>query len=492
MVAGRKIFYIAIFLSLVGGCAKILGFEEPEVDRRDGGLTGAAAMAGGGAGGGGGIGGVGATGGAGIDASAGGAAGAAGASGSVSSGGAGAGGAGAAGGVDGGADANGGAGSGGGGNGGTGGIDAGPGGGGNGGTAGVSGGAGGGGNGGTGGIDASAGGGGNGGTAGVSGGAGGGGTGGTAGGSGGAGGAQPDATVVDTGVIIDGSPKDIVASDVTMGACCTQIDLSLCRFTMSAAFRTCWACTPGCYAPVMPTTPVDPITKCDCSGRTGNQRCIKIENRCNRQVRAKGPNNSTVDLNSGDCSTSYTTAGFRAEGSTNCETGTCDPSGPHTLVEMNLATTVGGTDWYDLSHVDGANLPIGIYLVKGTFTPPTSPSSCECLDRECRVDIKATTCLPRNQLTNASSKVYACAAECRLDPAGDPNHDLACCTGTASTPDKCPPTSSAVQRDYQMFRFPCPQAYSYTYDEMHEVDQDYVLCTCKNTLHTDYDIIFCP
>jgi len=59
----------------------------------------------------------------------------------------------------------------------------------------------------------------------------------------GAGGYPPDATVVDTGVIIDGSPKDIVASDVQLGGgCCKQIDLSLCRFKVSAAWRTCWAC----------------------------------------------------------------------------------------------------------------------------------------------------------------------------------------------------------------------------------------------------------
>jgi hypothetical protein len=305
-------------------------------------------------------------------------------------------------------------------------------------------------------------------------------------GAGGAGGYPPDATVVDTGVVIDGSPKDVVASDTNMGGCCAQIDLSLCRFKVGAAYRTCWACTPGCYASLMPSTPVQPISKCTCDGRPAGQRCVKVENRCGEMIRAKVPNNGTKDLQPGDCVTTFTNAGFRIEGSTGCVGNTCDPI-PHTLVEMNL----GNMDWYDLSHVDGANLPIGFYLVKGSFTPPTTPQNeCNCLDRECRIDIKNTTCIERNKLRNKDGKVFACAAECRVDPAGNPDHDVACCVNGASVPDKCLPSEPAIQRDYQMFRFPCPQAYSYPYDEMHEVDKNYVLCTCS--AKPDYDAIFCP
>jgi Thaumatin family len=306
------------------------------------------------------------------------------------------------------------------------------------------------------------------------------------GGSGGSGGYPPDATVVDTGVVIDGSPKDVVASDTQLsGGCCKQIELSQCRFTVGASYRTCWACEPGCYDSLKPPTPVEPITKCNCDGRPAGQRCVKVENRCSEMIRAKVPNNGTKDLQPGDCVTTFTNAGFRIEGYTGCVGNTCDPI-PHTLVEMNL----GNTDWYDLSHVDGANLPLGFYLVKGSFTPPTTQNECNCLDRECRIDIKNTTCIERNKLRDKNGKVFACAAECRVDPAGNPDHDVACCVNGASVPDKCLPTEPAIQRDYQMFRFPCPQVYSYPYDEMHEVDQNYVLCTCS--AHPDYDAIFCP
>jgi hypothetical protein len=302
----------------------------------------------------------------------------------------------------------------------------------------------------------------------------------------GTGGYPADATVIDTGVVIDGSPKDVVASDSSMGGCCKQIDLSLCRFKVGAAYRTCWACEPGCYASLMPSTPVEPITKCNCDGRTAGNRCIKVENRCKEMIRAGIPNKKTKDLQPGECVTEFTNTGFRIEGSTGCVGNTCDPI-PHTLVEMNL----GNLDWYDLSHVDGANLPIGFYLVKGSFTPPTTPQNeCNCLDRECRIDIKNTTCIERNKLKDKNGKVFACAAECRVDPAGHPDHDVACCVNGASVPDKCLPSEPAIQRDYEMFRFPCPQAYSYPYDEMHEVDKNYVLCTCA--AKPDYDAIFCP
>jgi hypothetical protein len=293
------------------------------------------------------------------------------------------------------------------------------------------------------------------------------------GGASGAGGGYPaDATVVDTGVIIDGSPKDVVASDAQMsGGCCKQIDLSLCRFKVSGYWRTCWACEPGCYASLMPSTPVQPITKCTCAGRPAGQRCVKVENRCSEMIRSKIPNNGTKDLQPGDCVTTFTNGGFRIEGSTGCVGNTCDPI-PHTLIEMNLGAAAGALDWYDLSHVDGANLPLGFYLVKGSFTPPTTQNECNCLDRECRVDIKNTTCIERNKLRDKNGKVFACAAECRVDPAGNPDHDIACCVNAASVPEKCLPSAPPIQRDFQMFRFPCPQAYSYPYDEMHEVDGD--------------------
>jgi hypothetical protein len=310
-------------------------------------------------------------------------------------------------------------------------------------------------------------------------------TGGTAGTAGatGAGG-----SAVDSGkdVIVAADAKD-VSGDAAWGACCHQIPHDQCRFPMNN-WQTCWACDPGCYDAIRPTTPVAPITKCNCDGRPAGNRCMKIENRCSFQVRAtmKG---LTKDLQPGDCTTGFVADGTRVEGTTGCETGKCDPAVPHTLAELNL----GALDWYDLSHVDGANLPFGMYLVKGTFSPPAKNTQCDCQDRECRVDIKNTTCLPKYQLKNAAGKVYACKDMCISNP--DPTLDQACCRGQWSAPKDClpaTPTAGFVMKDeYSMFRFPCPQVYSFAYDEEHEVDGQYVLCTCPGG-KIDYDFIFCP
>jgi hypothetical protein len=311
------------------------------------------------------------------------------------------------------------------------------------------------------------------------------------GGSGGAGltggaGASGSAQDASNDVIVAADAKD-VAGDARWGACCHQIPHDQCRFPMNN-WQTCWACDPGCYDAIRPTAPVTPITKCTCDGRPAGNRCMKVENRCAFPVRAT-MKNFTKDLQPGDCATGFITGGTRVEGTTGCETGKCDPAVPHTLAELNL----GATDWYDLSHVDGANLPFGMYLVKGTFTPPAKNADCNCQDRECRVDIKNTTCLPKYQLKNATGKVYACKDMCINNP--DPTLDQACCRGQWSAPKDCvpaTPTAGFVMKDeYEMFRFPCPQVYSFAYDEMHEVDGQYVLCTCPGG-KIDYDFIFCP
>jgi hypothetical protein len=264
---------------------------------------------------------------------------------------------------------------------------------------------------------------------------------------------------------------------------------------------------------------VAPITACGCDGRTGNNRCIKIENRCKVPVRVIDSSNAlSKDLAPGACTQEITTKGPRLHGETGCASGTCDP-GPQSLIEINA----GDLDWYDISHVDGANLPIGLYLRKGydaAFTgPKTGVGQCSCLNRECRVDIKSTTCKPEHQVKNAAGQVTACKSQCAQNKAANEccrNDGAAKCDrpanypgpypicGDYGVPYNCVPTHNAydtsgnvstnanfvLQHDYEMLRFACPQVYSYAYDEQHEVDGEYVLCTCA--AHPDYDIVFCP
>jgi hypothetical protein len=289
---------------------------------------------------------------------------------------------------------------------------------------------------------------------------------------------QDRSSSVDTGV------RDIVTSgDADLSKCCVQIPKSECRVQW-ATWQTCWRCAAGCFDSIRPTTPVEPITKCGCDGRPGGQRCFKFENRCSYAVRAR-TDTLTKDLNPGECATEFRAKGTRVWGETNCQTGTCD-KGWKTLAELNLQPT---DDWYDLSHVDGANLPLGMYPVKGTFTPYTGNEDCRCRSRECRVDIKNTTCKPANQVKNGSGQVTSCNAQCAVASTADKPY--ACCQGVANVPQVCLATTASIQVDYQMFRFPCPEAYSYAYDEANEVDAQYVLCKCGGG-KVDYDFVFCP
>ena len=96
------------------------------------------------------------------------------------------------------------------------------------------------------------------------------------------------------------------------------------------------------------------------------------------------------------------------------------------------------------------------------------------------------------KIKNASGQVVSCTAQCNVASAADKPY--ACCRAPADVPNICVPTTPSIQADYDMFRFPCPQVYSYAYDENHEVDGQYVLCTCGPATGSkvDYDTIFCP
>ena len=64
---------------------------------------------------------------------------------------------------------------------------------------------------------------------------------------------------VDSGkdVIVAADARDVLG-DAAWGACCHQIPHEQCRFPMNN-WQTCWACDPGCYDAIRPTTPVAPI-----------------------------------------------------------------------------------------------------------------------------------------------------------------------------------------------------------------------------------------
>ncbi|BAT95405.1 hypothetical protein LR48_Vigan02g143100 [Vigna angularis] len=145
---------------------------------------------------------------------------------------------------------------------------------------------------------------------------------------------------------------------------------------------------------------------------------------------------------------------------------TCNGAGgtpPATLVEITVAEN-GGQDFYDVSNVDGFNIPMSV-------TP--QGGSGECKSSTCRSNINAA-CPAELQMKGSDGSVIGCKSACLAF--GD---DKYCCTGAYNKAETCPPT------DYsRFFEEQCPEAYSYAYDDKNST------FTCSN--RPDYVITFCP
>ncbi|CAL5079901.1 unnamed protein product [Urochloa decumbens] len=133
---------------------------------------------------------------------------------------------------------------------------------------------------------------------------------------------------------------------------------------------------------------------------------------------------------------------------------------PATLAEFTLGG--GAMDFYDISNVDGFNLPMGI-----------APAGGRCQRASCAADINAA-CPPELAVKAPGGATVGCKSACLAF-----NTDEHCCRGAYGTPDKCKPS-----RYSQFFKQKCPQAYSYAYDDRSST------FTCNGGV--DYQVTFCP
>ncbi|KAH9710966.1 Pathogenesis-related thaumatin superfamily protein [Citrus sinensis] len=154
-----------------------------------------------------------------------------------------------------------------------------------------------------------------------------------------------------------------------------------------------------------------------------------------------------------------------------CGSGTLECSGsgaapPATLAEFTL-NGAGGLDFFDVSLVDGYNLPMLV-------TPQTqSGTAGNCTAAGCIAELN-NACPSELKVTEAGNgEDVACKSAC--EAFGDPQY---CCSGAFATPDTCKPTSYSM-----FFKNACPKAYSYAYDDGTST------FTCAAA---DYVITFCP
>ncbi|KAL4565168.1 hypothetical protein LXL04_029253 [Taraxacum kok-saghyz] len=163
---------------------------------------------------------------------------------------------------------------------------------------------------------------------------------------------------------------------------------------------------------------------------------------------------------------------FNGSGNISCTTGDCgtgkmDCNGntytkPVTIVEFAVKQ-FQGLDFYDVSLVDGFNLPI---LVKATGGSGSGLRSCA--KTGCADDLNQR-CPPELTLTGGG----ACRSACQTF--GSPEY---CCNSSFSTPSACKPTAYA-----QLFKSACPRSYSTQFDV------ETSIFTCSDA---DYVVRFCP
>ncbi|CAE6150598.1 unnamed protein product [Arabidopsis arenosa] len=158
---------------------------------------------------------------------------------------------------------------------------------------------------------------------------------------------------------------------------------------------------------------------------------------------------------------------FDGSGSGTCTTGDCGSNSvecaglgaapPVTLAEFTLGT--GGDDFYDVSLVDGYNIPMIVEVAGG---------SGQCASTGCTSDLN-TQCPAELRFGDGDACKSACEAF------RSPEY---CCSGAYATPSTCRPSVYS-----EMFKAACPRSYSYAYDDATST------FTCAGG---DYTVTFCP
>ncbi|CAN6231535.1 unnamed protein product [Urochloa humidicola] len=143
-----------------------------------------------------------------------------------------------------------------------------------------------------------------------------------------------------------------------------------------------------------------------------------------------------------------------------CAGGNAAP--PATLAEFTLDGS-SGMDFYDVSLVDGYNLPVLV-------APQGAAAGGNCAPTGCMVDLNGAC--PADLRVNGG---VACRSAC--EAFGSAQY---CCSGDYGNPSTCKPSAYS-----QFFKNACPRAYSYAFDDATST------FTCAGG-DTTYTITFCP
>ncbi|KAL4252435.1 Osmotin/thaumatin-like superfamily protein [Pleurotus pulmonarius] len=155
-----------------------------------------------------------------------------------------------------------------------------------------------------------------------------------------------------------------------------------------------------------------------------------------------------------------------------CDANTGTGVPPVSVAEWTLQGD-GNRDFYDVSLVDGFNLPMAITNNQG------------CPNANCPADLNANCPAELGGPTDANGARLGCNSACTANLDGNPADSANCCSGSHNTLETCP--SSGVQ-DYDFFKGNCPNSYAYAFDE----PSGTALFTCDSGALADYTLTFCP
>ncbi|KAF7819661.1 thaumatin-like protein [Senna tora] len=156
-----------------------------------------------------------------------------------------------------------------------------------------------------------------------------------------------------------------------------------------------------------------------------------------------------------------------------CETGDCDGrlacngligTPPATLVQVSLQADKGKPNFYDVSLVDGYNLPVSV-------APRVVNPKCTTI-QGCARDLKSL-CPHELEVVNGKGEVVACKSACLAF-----DNDRFCCRNEYGRADTCKPFVYS-----KIFKDACPCYYSYAFDTPPP------LASCASM---EYIVTFCP
>ncbi|PKA61393.1 Thaumatin-like protein [Apostasia shenzhenica] len=163
---------------------------------------------------------------------------------------------------------------------------------------------------------------------------------------------------------------------------------------------------------------------------------------------------------------------FSSGSTPSCQTGDClgllscngtIGSPPATLIEVSIQENSSNPSFYDVSLVDGYNLPVSV---------STWPANPKCSIAGCTGSVN-DACPQELQVLDQKGDVAACKSACLAF-----GHDAFCCRGTYGSPRTCKPTVYS-----KLFKQACPSYFSFAYDAPAPI----VSCSSKN-----FVINFCP